>query len=271
MIRRTFLFQIIHLLFGILCGSTRFSPTPAFAGLRTAVDPPVIALIIDDIGYSRSTVKRFIDIGIPLTFSILPALDKSNELARLIHTEKHESMLHQPMEPFNQNLDPGPGALYLNDSVSKIHRVIDENISSLPFITGINNHMGSKFTSQEKAMHTTIHSIKNRRLFFVDSLTANSSVAFQTACQLNVPTLRRNIFLDNIPDEKAVSVQLRKLKDIALKRGYAIGIGHPFRATIKAIDRFSGRPENTGIRFVHVSRILFPHPDNSFDSLPVPL
>jgi len=247
-------------------------PPPAFAGQSAqSVDPPVIALIIDDIGYSRSTVKRFLDIGIPMTFSILPALNKSNELAHLIHTEKHESMLHQPMEPFNQNIDPGPGALYLNDSESKIDRIINENLSSVPFITGINNHMGSKFTSQEKAMGATIRSINNRHLFFVDSLTAHSSVAFQTARKLNVPTVCRNIFLDNHPDVNAVYAQLCKLKRIALKKRYAVGIGHPFRATAKAIDRFSGRPENAGISFVHISRILFPQPDILFDSPAAPL
>ena len=87
-------------------------------------DPPAcrarISLIIDDIGSSPSRLRPFLDLGIPITFAILPKLRYSQEHACEIHRQGHEIILHQPMEPFNRFLDPGPGALYVGDEEDKI-------------------------------------------------------------------------------------------------------------------------------------------------------
>jgi polysaccharide deacetylase 2 family uncharacterized protein YibQ len=217
---------------------------------------PAVALIIDDIGYSRSIVKRFLKIKIPLTFSILPALKRSRESAFLINAESHDIMLHQPMEPFDTLIDPGPGALYLGDDSVAIDAAIQNNLNSVPFVIGMNNHMGSKFTSHQKAMTDTVQCVGRRHLFFIDSLTAYSSIGFQTARALNVPSLRRDIFLDNHRDVDAIYTQIGKLRHLARKKGKAIGIGHPFPETISAIESFAKGPLARDVAFVGISSLL---------------
>jgi len=91
-----------------------------------------IALIIDDIGYSYSRARQFLDLGLPITFSILPRLKKGRELASEIHNRGYEIMLHQPMEPYNRRVDPGPGALYVGDAPQRITHIMGGNISNIP-------------------------------------------------------------------------------------------------------------------------------------------
>ncbi len=217
---------------------------------------PRIALIIDDIGYSLYRAKLFLDLQMPLTFSILPRLPHSYDLALEIHRSGHEVMLHQPMEPVNARLDPGPGALYRGYAPQSIMRIMNENISAVPNAVGVNNHMGSRFTACPREMCDTLSIIKASGFFFIDSLTSNSSVACQIARRFEMSAAARNIFLDSNPYETFISSQLAKLKRYAKKYGSAIAIGHPLPETAKALKRFSINLKDYGITLVPVSNIL---------------
>ncbi len=235
-----------------------FSKARALEKLRGEFFPrPRVALIIDDIGNSLTQVHRFLKLKIPITFSILPRLTYSSFLASEIRNDGHEVMLHQPMEPYNLHLDPGPGALYVGDEVMTIGKIIEDNVSDVPYAIGVNNHMGSRFTECKSEITETLRIIKEKELFFIDSLTSNHSKAYRTARQLNMTTARRNIFLDNSRDETAILLQLHRLMWCARKYGYAIGIGHPSSVTARAIGDFINTYDHSDITFVHISEILY--------------
>jgi polysaccharide deacetylase 2 family uncharacterized protein YibQ len=255
--RRNFLLKSASLLGGYLFGISGFSTVLAYEKQSASSSQnPSIALIIDDIGDSVSRCRHFLQLNIPMTFSILPHLRYSTILAKEINRYGHEVMLHQPMETDDPRLDPGPGALYINDDPKKINRIIEENISSLSLATGINNHMGSRFTGSYKKMTETLRFVKDSGLFFVDSRTSLHSRAYNIARTLHMPAAYRHYFLDNILFEPAILFQLRKLKQCALQYGTAIGIGHPFPQTANAIGLFMKELKHTGISLVHVSKVL---------------
>jgi polysaccharide deacetylase 2 family uncharacterized protein YibQ len=257
--RREFLRRNISFVAGSFLSLGGFSKAFAFGGCdRSSFSPPRIALIIDDIGFSSFRARKFLDLKIPITFSVLPRLKKSFDLAVEIHEKGHEIMLHQPMEPSNPELDPGPGALYLGFSAAKIARVIDENFGSVPFATGVNNHMGSKYTESQNEVNEVMKVINRGGLFFVDSLTTSHSKAYETARRMHLPSACRNRFLDNNLEESAIHFQLRRLMGCALRYGHAIGIGHPYPKTAEALDRFSDEFDQYGISLVHVSQVLPP-------------
>ena len=81
-------------------------------------------------------------------------------------------------------------------------------------------------------------------------------MAYITARRLNIASARRNIFLDVYPDEKYILSQLHNLKALALKTGHAIGIGHPYTETARAIESFKRVLNESGIFMVHVSRLI---------------
>jgi polysaccharide deacetylase 2 family uncharacterized protein YibQ len=255
--RRDFLLKGASLLGGYLLGLSGFSRAFAFEKhTTTCFLKPSIALIIDDIGISTSQARQFLKLNIPLTFAILPRLKYSTILSKEINDCGHEIILHQPMEPDDPRLDPGPGALYIGDGPDRINRIIEENISGLPLATGINNHMGSRFTGSQKKMTETLRIIKDSGLFFVDSRTSLRSKAYRIARTLHMPAAYRHIFLDNILSEPAILLQLRKLKQCALQYGTAIGIGHPFPHTANALKFFMEELNTTEVSFVHVSKVL---------------
>ena len=257
--RRHFLIKSATFLAGSLVGCNGLSKALAL-DQSPNISPlsPCVALIIDDIGYNLDRAHQFLKLQVPITYAILPRLPKTHTLAREIHGEGHEIMLHQPMEPFNATLNPGPGALYVGDDANRITNTLMENISDVPFAVGVNNHMGSRFTSRKKEMKQTLGVIKEKDLFFVDSLTTSRSTAYQTARHLHIGTACRNIFLDNKTEEGAIFSKLMQLKKHALKYGNAIGIGHPHTNTARAISRFINDHMDAKLSLVYVS-FLIPH------------
>jgi polysaccharide deacetylase 2 family uncharacterized protein YibQ len=255
--RRNFLCKSAAVMAGCFLGMNGISKVFACETcIGASIFKPRIALIIDDIGNSPSRTRQFLDLNVPITFSILPRLEYTCSLAIEIHKQGHEIMLHQPMEPHNAYLDPGPGALYVGDKTRKITRIIEDNISDVPYAIGVNNHMGSRFTECQHEMTEALKVVKRNDLFFIDSLTTNHSQAFKTAKKLQITAARRNIFLDNRRRESVILYQLEKLMKLARKYGYAIGIGHPFHETAKAIGEFLKHNQIRNVSLVHISEIL---------------
>jgi polysaccharide deacetylase 2 family uncharacterized protein YibQ len=263
--RRLFLLKGFAYLSGALFGLNFFSNakagqrrifpinTPPLEKLPLFEFAPRIAFIIDDIGSSISRAQAFLDLKMPMTFSILPKLLYSDLLAEEIYERGQEIMLHQPMEPYCHEVDPGPGALYISYRDTEIEEIIEENLSQIPQATGVNNHMGSRFTSSSSKVVEALKIIKQKDLFFVDSLTSSHSQAYKMARRLNMRTAPRNVFLDTSPDIRAVRRQLRYLKQYALKHGAAIGIGHPHLSTLTALYDFKREINEKGPFFELVS------------------
>jgi len=268
--RRLFLLKGVAYLSGALFGLNLFSSaragqrrvfpinTPPLQKLPFSDFTPKIAFIIDDIGSSISRGQAFLDLKMPMTFSILPKLPYSDVLAEEIYEQGQEIMLHQPMEPYSHEADPGPGALYISYGDREIEEIIEENLSQIPQATGVNNHMGSRFTSSSSKVVEALKIIKQKDLFFVDSLTSSHSQAYKMARRLNMRTAPRNVFLDTSPDIRFVRRQLRHLKQYAIKHGAAIGIGHPHLSTLTALYEFKQELNIQGSFFelVSISKLL---------------
>jgi len=268
--RRLFLLKGVAYLSGALFGLNLFSDAKAgqrrifpintqpIQKLPLSEFGPRIAFIIDDIGSSISRAQGFLDLKMPITFSILPKLQYSDILAEEIYEQGQEIMLHQPMEPYRHEIDPGPGALYISYRDSEIEEIIEENLSQIPQATGVNNHMGSRFTSCSDKVVEALKIIKQNDLFFVDSLTSSHSQAYRMARRLNMRTAPRNVFLDTSPDIWDIRRQLRHLRQYALKHGAAIGIGHPHLSTLTALYEFKQELNIHGPDFelVFISKLL---------------
>ncbi|MGB5985043.1 MAG: divergent polysaccharide deacetylase family protein [Desulfobacterales bacterium] len=225
------------------------------SGSRSPVQPG-IALIIDDIGYSYRRADLFLSLNLPLTFSVLPQLPKSGNLARTIQEQGHEIMLHQPMEPVNRRLDPGPGALFVEDSADRIVDTMEANIDALTLAAGVNNHMGSRFTACSGKIEPALEVIKAHGLYFVDSVTSQRSVAHRTARQMGLSAGYNRYFIDPVIRESFIYSRLVQLETAALSKGQVIGIGHPHPSTARALARFARSPATVGPRWAYVSEIM---------------
>jgi polysaccharide deacetylase 2 family uncharacterized protein YibQ len=198
-------------------------------------DRPRIAIVIDDMGYQRKTCNGLIDLDLNLSFAFLPFGPYTRDQAYKAHRSGKDVLLHFPMEPSDPKIDPGPGAVTINMGRREIRKVFAANMAEVPFIVGINNHMGSRFTQNREAVRTFMKLIRSGEMFFLDSRTSQSSVGFTMAREMGIRTAKRNVFLDNVRDRQKIKIQLRKLLDIADRQGSAIAIGHPYPETLHAL------------------------------------
>ena len=126
----------------------------------------------------------------------------------------------------------------------------------VPNARGLNNHMGSRLTSDPQAIRRLLGMIKERGLFFVDSKTTGETVAFATARALKIRTALRDVFLDDVQTYEHASAQLRRLVELARRNGRALAIGHPFASTLDALRDAVPWLKQQGVDIVPVSEIL---------------
>jgi len=215
-----------------------------------------VAIVIDDMGYDKKIFKKFVDLGIPLTFSILPGQRYSKGIANEARSLNYEVMLHLPMEPRNPERNPGNGTILTHMSQDEILRQLSEDIESVPYIAGVNNHMGSLLTENQDVMNIILEDLHKRGLFFIDSRTSPRSVAYETAKRIGIRSGRRDVFLDNKSDIEYIKGQVDKVIRIAKQNGEATAIGHPRAGTIAAIREKIADFKREGIELVPVSEVL---------------
>ena len=218
--------------------------------------PPQLAIIIDDIGEDLIQTKEFLDLGIPLTLSILPDQSHSKGSEELAHARGYEVMLHLPMEPKNcPQHNPGAGAIYTNMDESKIAAVIKSHIKKFAYIKGVNNHMGSRATEDEKTMRAVLKTLKPTGLYFVDSQTSSQSIAYRAAREMGVSSGENLIFIDNEPEVNYSKNFIDKAISLVKKRGQGIIIGHPRKTTLEALKEMTPKLKAEGIALVFVSTL----------------
>lgn len=194
-----------------------------------------VAIIIDDMGYHEQLGKKLLALDIALTYSFLPYAPHTIEHAQIAKDMDRDIMVHLPMEPMDAKWNPGKQALYVKDSDEQIREKTRQLLQQVPYATGANNHMGSRFTADETAMAVVLGELKQKNLFYIDSFTTAESQGLSVAGKIGVPTNRRHVFLDNVHDPEKVCRQLEKLVKLAQKKGTAIGIAHPNSATLNGL------------------------------------
>jgi hypothetical protein len=236
--------------------STRPTSSPDTRALRDDVRPQV-AIIIDDVGYNEEVVYRLLQLGERFTYAILPYLEKSAEIAQLLNEKNQEIILHIPMEPEESSFtDSYKGALWTHMSNEEIRRLVQQSIQAIPYIKGVSNHMGSRFTSQSEKMRAVLDEVKKFGLFFLDSRTTVHTVGYALAKRMGIKSLERNVFLDDEETLDAIRNQLRRTVSLAVQNGKAIAIGHPRPITVEALRLVLPEFKKKNIEIVSLSRLI---------------
>ena len=232
----------------------RLQPVPS----RGAHSGRQIAVIIDDIGRDLRIVEELAGIPVPIAFAVLPRAPHATEAARLLHAAGKEILLHLPMEPHSYPAEsPGAGALMLGMDAAEIRERIHEDLTAVPFASGVNNHMGSRFMEDGARLAMVMEELRKRGLFFVDSKTTADSRGMASAGQAGVPFVARDLFIDHAPGYAAALESLTG----PFRQGRGNGapvlmIGHPHAQTVKAIRDALSVWQKDGVRVIPVSACL---------------
>jgi polysaccharide deacetylase 2 family uncharacterized protein YibQ len=209
-----------------------------------------LAIIIDDVAFSYQ-VKRLKSLGIAVTLSFFPA-DINHPQTSKYASREFIPMLHLPLEAQNfksEEID----TLHVGDSATRIESRVAQLKRQFPDVRYTNNHTGSKFTSDYHSMKRLLTSLSNHNIQFIDSVTTSKSVVERVSNELGLRYIRRDIFIDNQLNINYILNQLQKAINIAKKRGYAVAIGHPHKATIKALSKL--KPLLNGVELVYINEI----------------
>lgn len=216
-----------------------------------------VAIIIDDMGYSLKAIKDVCSIKRPITVSILPYTPLARETARIAHLNSLEVMLHLPLESVNPNEGNDiEGIILSRMSEEEIIKTLEANLEQVPFISGVNNHMGSKITPNRTLMSIILGQLKEKNLFFVDSVTTSRSVAYKVAKSLGIPSGYRHAFLDGKSEEDYIKRKMLELFRLAQKKGEAVGICHPTEETLRALKENLYLIDEFNLELVFASEIV---------------
>lgn len=194
---------------------------------------PKLVLIIDDVSHSWQ-LKAIKALGYHITPSIFPPSEMGQHSNKLSEGLKH-FMIHLPMQSGSAKMNRMQGMLRVTDNSHKMRARAKEIRRLFPRGKYINNHTGSVFTSNYKAMKKMYGYLREEGFVFVDSRTSGSTKVKKIAKAFGDRYIVRDVFIDNSQSIPSIRKQLAKAVKIAKRRGYAIAIGHPHKVTFKAL------------------------------------
>lgn len=219
-------------------------------------DAPILAVVIDDWGYGWQAARDFLAFERPLTVAVLPHLPYSRTHASEANDRGHQVILHLPMEPLGAQWDLGEGTVTTSKSESEISADVRRALASVPHVTGVNNHMGSKATADRRVMAEVLRVIAENGLFFLDSRTTSESVAGEAGQEVGARVLVNDRFIDTDDDAERIRERILLGAGLAKRRGYAVVIGHVRPETYRALVASLPELDREGVRLAYLSEVL---------------
>ena len=214
-------------------------------------------LVIDDFGYRNDSVSDgFLNLPIALTCAVLPGHPQSSSIAKKAIQSGKEVIIHMPMQSSLGAKGEDDYKLKVGMTSDEIEWRLNEALKEIPEAIGINNHQGSKATTDGKVMGVVASVLKQKNKIFLDSRTSSKTVGEKTMRTYGVPTARRHVFLDNDLDIDKISQQLEKLVKVSKKNGIAIGIGHVKPNTLKVLKEEIPKLSDKGYEFKFLSQVV---------------
>ncbi|MEE1865694.1 MULTISPECIES: divergent polysaccharide deacetylase family protein [Pseudomonas] len=210
-----------------------------------------LSLIIDDLGQNSARDSRTLALPGPVTLAIMPDTPHATDFARQAHKAGKTVILHMPMDPAT-----GPYAWHPGTPLPELAQRLAAALDKVPYAAGINNHMGSRMTSQAEPMAWLMAELQRRHLYFIDSRTSAATVAAAKAQALDLAHVSRDVFLDDVRTPEAIAAQLQQGIDLARKQGSAVLIGHPYPQTLEVLERELPRLKSQGIEWITIGQMI---------------
>ena len=205
-------------------------------------EKPLLSLVMDDCGGNLKLAKRVIRLDLPITWAILPNLSHTKATVDLVRARSIPFLLHLPMQAYVDGNERKEYLIGEGMSEADITKTVANLLADFPSVFGVNNHRGSKATSDSAVMLPVMVTLKKKGLFFLDSNTSSKSVAYKKAIDLGVPALKNGFFLDNDADLDKITERFAQASRLAKKRGVLVVICHLRPTTVEFLERYAQTP-----------------------------
>lgn len=213
--------------------------------------PAYFTLIIDDLGQNLPRDRRALALPGPVTLAVMPDTPHAAEFADEANKAGKTVIIHMPMDPAT-----GPFAWHPDLPQAELQARLEAAIKAVPYAAGLNNHEGSRMTSRPDAMTWLMESLQAHDLFFVDSRTSPKTVGAAKAQAAGVPSVSRDVFLDDVRTPEAVAKQLQTAIGIARKHGSVVVIGHPYPVTLDLLEKQLPGLKAEGIDWISIQQMI---------------
>jgi polysaccharide deacetylase 2 family uncharacterized protein YibQ len=213
--------------------------------------PAYLTLIIDDLGQTPSRDSRALALPGPVTLAIMPDTPHAADFASQAHKAGKTVIIHMPMDPAT-----GPFAWHPGLPMAELQKRLEAAFKAVPFASGMNNHEGSGMTVQPEAMAMLMGQLKQRGMFFLDSRTTAKTVAAAKAQEIGLPSLSRDVFLDDVRTPEAINGQLQTAIKFARKHGSVVMIGHPYPQTLDVLERELPKLAGQGVTWIPIKEMV---------------
>ncbi len=223
----------------------------------TEISKGTLVFIIDDFGYRNDEVSDgFLALDISMTCAVIPGHVHSRRYSTKASDAGKEVIVHMPMESTLPTRGEEEFILKTSMTSQEVEDRVRKVFEHLPEAVGMNNHQGSKTTTDGRVMTVVGNVLKEKGKYFIDSRTTSETVAEQTMLSLGVNAHRRHVFLDNDADPALIQQQIRTMETISEKSGIAIGIGHVKPNTLNVLSSEIPRLKDAGFTFKFASEVL---------------
>ncbi len=222
-----------------------------------AAAAPQIAIIIDDLGYQLALGEQAINLPGPVAYAVLPGAPRAAYLAEVADSKGKEVLIHLPLQAERPAANAEPDSLTLDMTEPEFMALLNRHLAAIPQASGVNTHRGSLLTRHPGHMNWLMRGIAEHGVtYFVDSYTTADSIALQIAREHRMPAMRRHVFLDPDRSTDTVPREFERLKSIALEQGYAVGIGHPYPATLEYLAEALPALAHEGFELVSIEALV---------------
>lgn len=220
-----------------------------------------VAIVIDDFGNKMTGTEEMLRLPVKITVAVIPFMTTTKRDAEVAHSLGHDVIVHMPMEPNRGSRKwLGPGAITADLSDAEIRKRVEDAIDDVPFAIGMNNHMGSKITADERIMHIILTVCKERGLFFLDSRTTHKTILPKVTKELKVSLLSNDLFLDDVITEQHITKQIGEIRKHLESNDSCIAIGHVGAPGLKTAavlkQTIPQMQSNFNVQFVKLSSML---------------
>ncbi|AQW88280.1 divergent polysaccharide deacetylase [Campylobacter pinnipediorum subsp. caledonicus] len=208
--------------------------TKVIKNKNTKIKKPKLAIVIDDVA-NRHHVDMIRSVGIKMTPSFFPKTKHHLDTPKLAK-EFEFYMIHLPMQAQHFS-SPEINTLNVQDSEKLIDKKIKDIRADFPNAKFMNNHTGSKFTSDFSAMEKAYKAFIKYDFIFIDSKTISTTKVKKVAKKYKKPYISRDVFLDDKDNKASINEEIKNAINTAKQKGYAIAIGHPRKNTIEVLKQ----------------------------------
>ncbi|BCH21773.1 divergent polysaccharide deacetylase family protein [Mesorhizobium sp. L-8-3] len=216
-----------------------------------------VAIVIGGLGVSQTGTMEAIE-KLPPEVTLAFA-SQGNSLGRWMQAARqrgHEIVMQVPLEPFDYpNVDPGRNTLTVAASPAENVEALRWSLSRITNYTGVMNYMGARFSADADAMAPLMEELGRRGLLYLDDGSSARSTAAELALKSGVPFVAGDTAIDAARERGDILKKLDELERIARAKGYAVGTGSAFDATVDAVASWVEEAKRRGIEIVPVSAV----------------